>query len=194
MSERVSSSPREHLVAFASLAPRVARASWVGGVVLALGLAATAIWALSTNRLYRSEAVILYERGVQSGMGGQEGDLPRVMGTRLHDMLMSRQRLESVVKEMHLYPVIVEQRSIVDAIDEMRKHLTLTGREGYTFRVSFDADRREVAQQALDRLTKSVVEDDARRRMKEAEDTKAFLDTERLHADQDLRTKESALS
>jgi hypothetical protein len=196
MSERASSSPREHLVAFASLAPRVARASWVGGVVLAIGLAATAIWALSTSRLYRSEAVILYERGVQSATGpqGDAADAPRLIGTKLHDMVMSRQRLEAVIKDMRLYPSIVEQRSIVDAIDEMRKHLTVTGREGYTFRVSFDADRREVAQQGLDRLTKSVVDDDARQRMRDAQATKVFLDSERKHADEDMRAKESAMS
>jgi uncharacterized protein involved in exopolysaccharide biosynthesis len=167
----------------------------VGGIALAIGLVATAGWALSTSRLYRSEAVLLYERGVQSSQVGSSGesDSPRQVGLRIQDMLTSRQRLEAAVKEMKLYPSIVEQRSVVDAIDEMRKHLTVNIREGYAFKVAYDADSRELAQKVLDRLSRGVVEDDGKRRVREAEDAKRFLDTERAHADEDLRTKEAAL-
>jgi hypothetical protein len=190
-----SPSPREHLAAFASLTPRVARAAWVGGIALAVGLAATAIWALSTKRLYRSESVLLYERGVQSASMGAapEGDSARQVGLRLKDMLTARPRLESAIKEMKLYPALVEQRSVVDAIDEMRTHISLGVGDGYAYRASYDAESRELAQKVLDRLVKTVVDDDGRRRMKEAEDAKRFLDTERKHADEDLRTKEGAL-
>jgi uncharacterized protein involved in exopolysaccharide biosynthesis len=194
MTDRGAPSPREHLVAFASLAPRAARAAWAGGIALALGLAVTAVWALSTSRLYRSEAVLLFERGVQSGVNAGDADSARQVSARLSDMLTSRQRLESAIKELHLYPAIVEQRSVVDAIEEMRRHVVVTNREGYTFRVSFDADSRELSQQALTRLVKGVVDEDASRRLREAEETKKFLDTERAHADQDLKAKESALS
>jgi hypothetical protein len=194
MAGSASPSPREHLAAFASLAPRVTRAAWVGGIALAIGLGATAVWALSTSRLYRSEAVLLYERGVQSAqVGAGESDGARQVGLRLQDMLTSRQRLEGAIKELKLYASIVDQRSVVDAIDEMRKHLNVGIREGYAFRVSYDAESRELAQKVLDRLTKGVVEDDGRRRVKEAEDAKLFLDTERAHADEDLRAKEAAL-
>jgi uncharacterized protein involved in exopolysaccharide biosynthesis len=108
-------------------------------------------------------------------------------------MMTSRQRLESAVREMKLYPAIVAERSVVDAIDEMRKHITVGIREGYAFRIAYDADTRDLAQKVLDRLAKGVVEDDGKRRLREAEDTKRFLDTERAHADETLRAKESAL-
>ena len=39
-----------------------------------------------------------------------------------------------------------------------------------------------------------VVEEDAQRRVHEADETKNFLDAERKHADEDLKTKESALA
>src|SRR3954447_9817840 len=103
MTDRGAPSPREHLVAFASLAPRAARAAWAGGIALALGLAVTAVWALSTSRLYRSEAVLLFERGVQSGVNAGDADSARQVSARLSDMLTSRQRLESAIKELHLY-------------------------------------------------------------------------------------------
>jgi uncharacterized protein involved in exopolysaccharide biosynthesis len=189
-------SPREHLAAFASLAPRVTRAAWVGGIALAVGLVATAIWALSTSRLYQSEAVLLYERGVQSSQVGSSGeaDGPRQVGLRIQDMMTSRQRLESAVREMKLYPGIVSERSVVDAIDEMRKHINVGIREGYAFRVSYNAESRDLAQKVLERLSKGVIEDDGKRRIKEAEDAKKFLDTERAHADETLHLKEAALT
>jgi uncharacterized protein involved in exopolysaccharide biosynthesis len=171
------------------------RAAWVGGIALAVGLVATAIWALSTSRLYQSEAVLLYERGVQSSQVGSSGesDSPRQVGLRIQDMMTSRQRLESAVREMKLYPAIVQERSVVDAIDEMRKHVNVGIREGYAFKVSYAAESRELAQKVLERLAKGVVEDDGKRRIREAEETKKFLDTERTHADEALRTKEAAL-
>src|SRR5690348_5349348 len=140
MPERAPLSPRETLLAVMSLVSRGIRSMWVGGIVLALGLAATAVWALSTKWLYRSEAVIVYERGVQSGSLGVTDDSPRQVATRLFDMLTSRRRLEGLVKQWKLYPAIVEQRNVVEAVEEMRKHINMNGREGYTYRVSFDGD------------------------------------------------------
>jgi len=191
----MAGSPREHLIAFTSLAPRVARSVWVGGVVLAIGLAGTAVWAISTKRLYRSESVVVYERGVQSGaLGGSDADSPRQVSARLQDALTSRQRLEGLVKKMGLYANIVEQRSLVEAIDEMRKHLAMSGREGYAYRITFDADTRDAAQKVLDALVKDVVSEDTQRRSKEAEEMRKFLDAERKRADDDLKGKEAALS
>jgi hypothetical protein len=95
---------------------------------------------------------------------------------------------------MKLYPVIVEQRNVVEAIEEMRKHLNISGREGYTYRVSFDGESRDTAQHALDVLVKSVVDEENQRRLHTAEDTQKFLDTERRRADETLKTKEAALA
>ncbi len=191
-----SPSPREHLAAFTSLTPRVARSAWVGGIFLAVGLVGTAAWALATARLYRSEAVVLYERGVQgAGVGaGGDGEGPRQVGLRLSDMMNARQRLEGLVKDFKLYPSIIEQRGMVDAIEEMRKRLQVGVKDGYSFKVSFDAESREQAKNVLDRLLKGIVDDDLKRRQRDAEDAKQFLDAERKTADDDLHTKESALS
>src|SRR5262249_46302227 len=124
MADRASLSPRETLVALASLVSRAFRSAWVGLVVLALGLTGTMIWALSTKRLYRSEAVVVFERGVQTGALGGPEDSPRQIAARVLDMMTARHRLERLVKSMKLYPSIVEQRNIVEAIDEMRKHIS----------------------------------------------------------------------
>ena len=127
------------------------------------------------------------------GAGG-DGEGPRQVGLRLGDMMNARQRLEGLVKEFKLYPSIIEQRGMVDAIEEMRKHLQVGVKEGYSFKVSFDAESREQAKNVLDRLLKGIVDDDLKRRQRDAEDAKQFLDAERKTADDDLHTKESALS
>jgi len=178
----------------ASLAPRIVRSAWVGGIALLVGLAGTAVLALSTTRLYRSEAVIVFERGVQAGNLGREPESPRVVGVRIQDMVTSRQRLESLIKEMKLYRKLVDRRGLTETIDEMRKHLTVSNREGFAYRVAYDGESRELTKSVLERLTTSVVDDDAKRRRQEAEDTKRFLDTERKQADDDLKTKEQELA
>ena len=128
---RVSFSAREQLGALASLGPRLVRSAWSGAIALIIGLAAT-------TRIYRSETVIMFEGGVQAL--GHEGESPRVIGARLNDMVMSRSRLEKLIKEMHLYPKVLEKKGLVESIDEMRKHISIGSREGFTFRMSFDGD------------------------------------------------------
>ena len=195
MSVATPLSPREQLAAALSLVPRAIRAAWVGGIVLPIGLGLTIAWALSTPHLYRSETVIAYERGVRStAIGASEGDLPHEVGQRLRERLMSRQRLEGAIKEMNLYRATVERHSLAEAIDEMTKHITFSAREGFTYRVAFDGAGRDVAQQVLTWLVKSVIDEDTKRRIKEADETKGFLDAERQHADLDLKSKETALA
>ena len=184
-------SPRFDL--FASIAPRFLRGAWAGAIALAVGLAATAGAAISTTRLYRSEAVLVFERGVQAGIG-QDGDSSRGVTGRLHEMLNSRQRLESLIKEMKLYKRVLDQRGLVEAVEEMRRRIKLSNREGYTYRVSYDGESRDLAKDVLTRLTTSVVEEDNKRRNQDAEEARRFLDAERKQADEDLKQKEKVLA
>ncbi len=188
-------SPREYLSALIALAPRALRALWIGGIVLVIGLGVTVAWTLSTDHLYRSEAVVAYDHGVRtSTVGTGDGDSPREISGRLRDMLTSRQRFEKIIKEMNLYRRIAERHGMGEAIDEMKRHVLITSREDMAYRVSFDAAGRELAQRGLELLVNGVVDDDAQRRIHEADETKHFLDAERRHADDDLKIKESALA
>jgi hypothetical protein len=178
----------------ASLIPRATRVAWTGAVGFGIGLVVTLLWVMSTTRLYRSEAVLLWEHGVQTGALGHEGDSVRAVAARLQDAFMSRQRLESLIRDMKLYRGLREKRGLVAAIEEMRRHITVSNREGYTYRIYYDGDSRDLAKDVLERLTASVVDEDAKRRSHEAEETKRFLDAERQQSDDDLRTKEEALA
>jgi hypothetical protein len=109
-------------------------------------------------------------------------------------MLLSRQRLERVIKEMNLYHGVVEHRGMTEAVDEMRRRLRLMAKEGYIFRVSFDSDSRDLAQSVLDRVLKLIIEDENERRTRETQEANKFLDVERQHTEADLKSKEEALS
>jgi len=170
------------------------RAKWTGIIALAVGLAGTAIWVLSSGRLYRSEAVVLYERGAQAGTLGHEPESVRAISARLHDAFTSRQRLESLIREMRLYPRLLEKKGRAETIDEMRKHIAFTNREGYTYRISYDGETRHLAKDVLDKLIASVIDEDVKHRIHEADQTKSFLDAERQQADKDLKEKEQALA
>jgi len=187
-------SARTELAILAAIAPRFVRAGWVGAIALAVGLAGTAAWALSTARLYRSESVIMFERGVQAGTLGHEGDSPRGIATRLQDMVTSRQRLESLIKEMKLYRGVVEKRGMVEAIEEMRRRIVITNREGFTYRLQYDGESRDLAKDVLTSLTTAVVDEDRKRRNQDAEDARRFLDAERNRADDELKEREKALA
>ena len=74
------------MIAFTNLVARIMRARKVGAITMGFGLGATLVLALSTHRLYRSEAVLVYERGAQA-VGAAEGTSARGVGLarRRHD-------------------------------------------------------------------------------------------------------------
>src|SRR5215471_17524132 len=169
MTPQGSSSPRDALASLISLLPRVVRSAWLGGVVFALGLAGTAVWALSTRRIYQSESVILFERGVQS-VTNMDGESANQVFMRLQDLVVARRRLEPIIKQMNLYPAMVDQRGILGALEEMRKDIKISGSGWYSYRISYNSDSRDVAQAVLARMVKEVVAEDSQRRKKEADD------------------------
>jgi len=179
-----------------SLLRRARRLWWVGSAGLALGALGTLLAVLSVKRTYRSEAVILYDRGLHSSPLPitLEPELPRVVALRLQDALMSRKRLEGLIRELKLYPNIVEQRGMVEAVDEMRLHIGFSGKEGFTFKLSFDANDRETAQTVANKLCQSLIDEDAKARQDDAMATKKFTEAEKLRVHADLKVKETALA
>jgi len=165
-------------------------------VFLVVSLAAVA-FVMTAPRTYKSETVILYHEALRSGdLVGGEGasDNARRVGARLREVLLSRAVLEPLVKELNLYPALVERRGLVDAVDEMRKHITFRAREGDTFEIAFVDVSREGAQEVTRRLAECIVQEASSRRAEQAKTLKEFLDAESDRNKIDLRQKEGELA
>lgn len=170
--------------------PRAPVAFWVAGLVLGLGLVATAARVRSTKGHFRAEATVVFEHGVLQ----EEPDSPRQIGQRLREMLTSGPRLQRLIDEMHLAPTALDPAGAGAAVAEMRAALRVTVGDGTNFGVSYDADDDDRAQAVLRRLVSGVVDDDTQRRQHDAETARQSLDRERRQAEEDVRAKEARLA
>jgi polysaccharide biosynthesis transport protein len=175
--------------AISYIARRAARHYGLFLVVLGLGLVATAAVVRYTDQVYRSETVILY-RNSRAG-SSDSSDSSRRVASRLQDMLMSRERIGRVIKELSLYP---EVKNRDEAADQMHKKIGFRARDGNTFLVTFDAPSPAVAQAAVGRLATTLIEDNTRLRVQEARETGRFLDQERRRLGTEVKSKEAALT
>ena len=139
-------SPWEQLALLGTLVRRAMRRAWVGAVAFGVGLLVTAAVVLTTKRIYRSETVLLYERGVEAAALNRDPDSPRQVASRVKDTVTSRQRLQRLIEEMNLYPKIVDKLGMVEAVEVMQKAITFgNDREGATSRISYDYRSRLTA-------------------------------------------------
>lgn len=187
---RAPSSPFALVDALRSFSLRARGVLWIGGLVFGLGLLGTTARVLSTKRLYRSEATLLYEHGVLQA----EPDSPRRIAQRIQEMLTSRPRLQGLIEEMRLYPAVVTERGLPAAVDEMRAQVQVTVREGTTFGASYDTDDADRARAVLMRLVNGVVDEDTQRRQQEADAARQNLEAERRQADQEVKIEEDRLA
>jgi uncharacterized protein involved in exopolysaccharide biosynthesis len=155
-------------------------------------------YVMTAPRSYKSETVIQYQEAIRSGdlVGGGDGngESARRVGARLKEMLMSRATLEPLIKELKLYPSTVDSRGLVDAVDEMRKHVSFRAREGDTFEIAFESNSRELAQEVTKRLAEVIVQEASTRRAEQAKTLKEFLDAESDRNQVDLKSKEADLA
>src|SRR5215510_7137343 len=187
----------DRLEPWLALSRRTRRYWWAGLLIAAAGTAASVVFAYTRKPIFKSETLILYREGIRSAYLGQpdEGHDPvRTLGLRLKEMVLSRPRLAGLIDEYKLYPEIVEDRGYVDAVDEMRNHISFRARDGDTFGLSFEGNDPELVQKVTARLADLLIKENTKNRAAQAEETKEFLDTEKARLESDLRTKEESLA
>jgi uncharacterized protein involved in exopolysaccharide biosynthesis len=154
--------------------------------VTAAGLLATAAVVKYTDQVYRSESVILYRSSGDNG-----NDASKRVASRLQDMLMSRERLGRVAKELSLFPTVKNRD---EAADLMAKKVIFRARDGSTFLISYDAESPALAQAVVARLAATLIEDNTRLRLQEAVETGRFLGQERVRLGEEVKAKQVALT
>jgi uncharacterized protein involved in exopolysaccharide biosynthesis len=190
-------SARDRLDRIVTLAMRSFRFWLPAGVIVVVGGMMAVAFAFTRPRVYRSETLILYREGIRSSdLGGPEGggDPARKLGLKLKEMVLSRTRLKRIIDEFKLYPKIVDDRGYVDAVDEMRNHISFRVKDGDTFGLAFDGEDRERVQKVTARLAEALIAENSKSREEQAEVTKEFLDVEKRRVETELKEKESNLA
>jgi len=171
--------------------------SWTFLLILLLGMGATGFLAHVSRPVFRSEAVLLYqERSGANPVGSQhDAPTPRRIGLSLQETLFSHALLERLITEFGLYTKLVARYGIGAGIEEMqKKDLHFTVREGYTFRVSFDAKSPELAQAVVKRTSELLLQSHVDGQAQEAKQIQEFLDSEKSRAEEEVRGRESELT
>lgn len=188
---------RDRLDRLLTIVKRAARFVVPALILFLVGSAAGIGYAMVRKRIFKSETLILYREGIRSTdiVGGEYvGDRAHKLGLRLKEMVLSRTMLEQLIKDQNLYPGMVEERGLIDAVDEMRKHIAFRVQDGDIFGLSFEADNPKVAQQVTQRLADALLQENSKSSTEQAEVTKEFLDREKKRTETELKEKETALA
>lgn len=167
-------------------------------VCMTVGTLAAVTYAMVRKRVWKSETLILYREGIKPTdiVGGDDDPADRAqrLGLRFKEMVLSRTHLEKIVRDDKLYPELVEERGMIDAVDEMRRHIGFRVQDGDTFGLSFEGPDPKLVQKVTAGLADALIAENSRTHTEAAEVTKEFLDRERQRIEGELKEKELALA
>jgi polysaccharide chain length determinant protein (PEP-CTERM system associated) len=153
------------------------------------------LYSFSQPKRYRSETLILVvpqripESYVRSTVTAPiEGRLRSIS-----EQILSRSRLEQVIKDFGLYVRQRELTPMEDVVEAMRQNISLTTVRGDSFRVTYSAGDAVVAMKVTERLASMFIEENLRDREVQAEGTNQFLETQLEAARQRLLEHEKRL-
>jgi uncharacterized protein involved in exopolysaccharide biosynthesis len=150
---------------------------WVLLLPFAVIAAATAVWVHRLPDQYRSETVILV---VPQRV--PESYVRSTVTTRIEDRLqslvqqiLSRTRLERIVRDFDLYAKERKTGIMEDVIEQMRRDIGVEVLRGDSFRISFIGDNPRMVMRVTERLASLFIEENLRDREVLADDTNQFL-------------------
>jgi isoleucyl-tRNA synthetase len=96
------------------------------------------------------------------------------------DQILSRSRLERIIREMNLYASERAREVMEDVVARMRRNVSVdvVGREADSFRVSYVSDNAETARKVTERLAALYIEQNLTDRNNQAESTSQFLEAQ----------------
>jgi capsular polysaccharide biosynthesis protein len=184
----------EELARIASFLRRALRFWRVPLLTLLLGAAAYAVFTFLNQPKYRSETVILYVEKGTTDEETESSDAQRSVTVRLKELLFARPNLERVITDYGLYPELRKTYGMVDAIEELKKHVDFRAPGGDTFSIAFQGGSPNQAQAVTAELARLVIDGDAELRKDQAKVALDFLVNERQARDAELRGAEEKLA
>ncbi|HXN32331.1 MAG TPA: hypothetical protein VN894_10735 [Polyangiaceae bacterium] len=152
-------SPRERLVRTRTLACRGLN-YWKGSLLMfSLAGAVAVAGAWRVKHVYRSECTVLAKARIRTDDRDDSSTSPDQVArqsARLKDMLTTRARLESAIKRFGLYGDTVAQKTMLDAVEQMKPHVGFRALEGAQYVISFDGDDPDVVQKVTQYLSESL--------------------------------------
>lgn len=194
--DRPASEPSvgEQLSAIGEFFRRTSRFWYVPVVTLLLGSVAFGVFCYLRQPRFRSETVILYvERGT-SEENRDTADAQRSVTLRLKELLVSRPNLERVISRFNLYPELRQRYGMIDAVEELKKHIDFRAPGGDTFSIAFEGTSANQAQAVTAELARQVLDGDAELRKNQAKVALDFLVGERKTRESELRDAEEKLA
>jgi polysaccharide chain length determinant protein (PEP-CTERM system associated) len=175
----------------------VLRRRWLILLPFALGLATVPLVARWIPEVYRSESLMMVvpqrvpDSYVKSTVTATVEDrLPAIS-----DQIMSRVRLESIIKDFDLYPAMRARVPLEDVVQRMRKDIGTPRiqRGAQSFTIGYSSEDPAIAQKVTARLASLFIDENSRDRENLAESTSVFLESELEDAKRRLLAQEKAL-
>lgn len=104
----------------------------------------------------------------------------------INQQIMSRTRLEPVIREFNLYPNLVRAGLMEDVIDRMRKDAVVQVVRGDAFRISYTSNDARTAMKVTERLASMYIDENLRDREVLADGTNQFLELQLASAKERL--------
>ncbi|HZU83236.1 MAG TPA: hypothetical protein VE987_09980 [Polyangiaceae bacterium] len=189
-------SPRERIARLRTLVRRGFK-YWKGSLLVTILAAAAAVAVASkVKHVYRSECTVLAKARIRTDDRDDSSGADQAVrqGARLKDMLTTRARLESTIKKFGLYPDTVANKTMLDAVEEMKPHVGFRALEGAQYVISFDGDNPEAVRAVTAHLADSLIGDYAAADLDELEREADFLGKEEQRALAGLEDSTRALT
>jgi uncharacterized protein involved in exopolysaccharide biosynthesis len=184
--------PRERIARFKTITRRAFGYWKTAFLLLVIGTAISLFVAIRTKRVYRSEAVVLFRPAMALRDDMPPAEKAMRLGLKLKDTLVTRGRLERIVREQNLYPEIVDTRGMIDAVEEMRKHVGFRSRDSETFVISFQGHDQDLVQHVTQHLADTMIEEFSQSNVSASQQQAKFLEGESKQAEQDLERATAA--
>ena len=162
MRHEETTSPRERIDRLRRLLRRGLK-FWKGSVVILLVAVAAAFVATRfVKHVYRSECTIFAKSRMRTDDRDDSGTSPEAIArqaARLKDMVTTRARLETAIKEFHLYPETTANKTMLDAVEQMKPHVGFRSLEGGQYVISFDGDAPDQVKDVTQYLSESLIDE-----------------------------------
>jgi polysaccharide chain length determinant protein (PEP-CTERM system associated) len=144
---------------------------------------------------YRSETLILVvpQRVPESYVRATVTTRIQDRLATINQQIMSRTRLEPVIREFNLYPELVKSGLMEDVVDRMRKDADVRAVRGDAFSISYMASDPHTAMRVTERLASMYMDENMRDREVVADGTNSFLESQLSAAKEKLLETEKRL-